>query len=51
MRYFPPPEEGRWYEANLPALEWMERIARRMVSGFVLTIDYGYTRRESVRAN
>ena len=26
--YFPPPEEGRWYEANLEALAWMERISR-----------------------
>ena len=48
-RYFPPPEEGRWYEANLGALRWMERIARVLHSGFVLTIDYGYTRAESVR--
>ena len=29
-RYFPPPEEGRWYEANLEALAWMERIARSL---------------------
>ncbi len=48
-RYFPPPEEGRWYEANLEALGWMERIGRALRSGFVLTIDYGYTRAESVR--
>jgi SAM-dependent MidA family methyltransferase len=48
-RYFAPPEEGRWYEANLGALRWMERIGRALHSGFVLTIDYGYTRRESVR--
>jgi SAM-dependent MidA family methyltransferase len=48
-RYFPPPEEGRWYEANLAALDWIERIARALQSGFVLTIDYGYTRAESLR--
>ncbi|HTX34310.1 MAG TPA: SAM-dependent methyltransferase [Bryobacteraceae bacterium] len=48
-RYFPPPEEGRWYEANLAALGWMERIGRALRSGCVLTIDYGYTRAESVR--
>ncbi|HLK66433.1 MAG TPA: SAM-dependent methyltransferase [Bryobacteraceae bacterium] len=48
-RYFPPPEEGRWYEANLDALEWLDRIASTLVSGWVLTIDYGYTRTESVR--
>lgn len=48
-RYFLPPEEGRWYEASLGALRWMERIARALHSGYVLTIDYGYTRAESVR--
>ncbi len=46
---FPPPEEGRWYEANLEALRWLERVAAALVSGWVLTIDYGYTRAESVR--
>ena len=48
-RYFPPPETGRWYEANLGALSWMERIARSLVNGYVFTIDYGYTRAESIR--
>jgi SAM-dependent MidA family methyltransferase len=48
-RYFPPPEEGRWYEANLGALRWIERIARALRTGYLLTIDYGYTRAESVR--
>ena len=48
-RWFPPPEEGRWYEANLEALGWMERIGRALESGYALTIDYGYTRAESVR--
>jgi SAM-dependent MidA family methyltransferase len=48
-RYFPPPEEGRWYEANLDALRWMERIGRALEAGYVLTIDYGYTRAEAVR--
>jgi SAM-dependent MidA family methyltransferase len=48
-RWFPPPEEGRWYEANLEALGWMERIACTLQSGYALTIDYGYTRAESVR--
>ena len=48
-RYFPPPEEGRTYEANLEALAWMKRIERSMDSGSVITIDYGYTRSESVR--
>jgi SAM-dependent MidA family methyltransferase len=48
-RYYPPPEEGRCYEANLAALEWMGRIGRALEVGSVLTIDYGYTRAESVR--
>jgi SAM-dependent MidA family methyltransferase len=48
-RWFPPPEEGRWYEANLEALGWMERIGRALESGYALTVDYGYTRAESVR--
>ena len=48
-RYFPEPEEGRLYEANLEALVWVERIARALDRGWVITIDYGYTRRESVR--
>jgi SAM-dependent MidA family methyltransferase len=48
-RYFLPPEEGRWYEANLGALRWSGRIARALLSGYVLTVDYGYTRKESIR--
>jgi SAM-dependent MidA family methyltransferase len=48
-RWFPPPEEGRWYEANLEALGWMQRIGRALESGYALTVDYGYTRAESVR--
>jgi SAM-dependent MidA family methyltransferase len=48
-RYFPAAEEGRWYELGLHAVAWMGRIARSLRSGFVLTIDYGYTRVESVR--
>ena len=48
-RWFPPPEEGRCYEANLNALAWMQRLARSLRSGYLLTIDYGFTRRESIR--
>ncbi len=48
-RYFPPPEEGRIYEANLAALAWLERISAALEAGFVLTLDYGYTRQESIR--
>jgi SAM-dependent MidA family methyltransferase len=48
-RYFPPPAEGQWYEINFAALAWMERIALSLRSGYVLTIDYGYTRAEWMR--
>jgi SAM-dependent MidA family methyltransferase len=48
-RWFPAPEEGRWYEVNLAALRWMERIGRSLQAGYMLTIDYGYTRNEAVR--
>jgi SAM-dependent MidA family methyltransferase len=48
-RYVPPPEEGRWYEVNLDALGWIERIGRALGSGWVLTIDYGYTLPEVIR--
>lgn len=48
-KYFPEPQPGQWHEANLEALGWMERIARSLTKGYVFTIDYGYTRRESIR--
>jgi SAM-dependent MidA family methyltransferase len=48
-RYGPPPEEGRLAEINLAALDWLERIAARMDSGYLLTIDYGYRRPELAR--
>jgi SAM-dependent MidA family methyltransferase len=48
-RWFVSPEEGRQYEANLDAAGWLERIARSLSAGFVLTIDYGFTRAESIR--
>ena len=48
-RYFPLPEPGRWYEASLDALAWIDRIAQSLLGGYVFTIDYGYTRAESVR--
>jgi SAM-dependent MidA family methyltransferase len=49
QRYVPPPEEGRWYEVNLDALRWIERIGHALLSGWVLTIDYGYTLPEVIR--
>jgi SAM-dependent MidA family methyltransferase len=47
--WYPSPEEGRWYEVNLAALRWMERIAAMLTNGYVVTVDYGFTRAESVR--
>jgi SAM-dependent MidA family methyltransferase len=48
-RFFPQPEEERWYEAGLEALEWLERAAALLTEGYIFTIDYGYTRAESIR--
>jgi SAM-dependent MidA family methyltransferase len=47
--HLPEPEEGNWYEASLEAPRWMERIARSLEAGYVLSVDYGYTSRESIR--
>lgn len=48
-RYAPFAEEGSRAEVHLEALQWMERIARILARGFLLAMDYGYTRREAVR--
>jgi len=48
-QYWAPPEEGRWYEASLEGLRWMARISGALEAGYVLTVDYGFTRAESIR--
>ncbi len=48
-RYYLPPQEGSWYEVNLEALAWLERMAETLTKGYVLSVDYGFTRAESVR--
>lgn len=48
-RFYLPPEEGNWYEVNLEALAWLHRIAAALTKGYVLSVDYGFTRAESVR--
>ena len=48
-RYYLPPQEGNWYEVNLEALAWLERMAKTLTKGYVFSIDYGFTRAESVR--
>jgi SAM-dependent MidA family methyltransferase len=35
-------QEGQRAEVNLKALDWMEKVARCLKTGFVLTIDYGH---------
>ncbi len=49
-RYGVHPEEGERVEATLASLEWMERIAEvfRGKRGFLVAIDYGYTREEQL---
>jgi SAM-dependent MidA family methyltransferase len=47
--YYLPPQEGCWYEVNLEALAWLKRMAAQLTKGYVLSIDYGFTRAESVR--
>ena len=49
QHYYPPPEEGRWYEVNLEAPAWLGRMAAALSKGYVLSVDYGFTRAESVR--
>ncbi len=39
-------QEGQRAEVNLNALDWMEKVARCLKKGFVLTIDYGYCAKE-----
>ena len=41
--------EGMLVEANTEALAWMARIANALEDGYLLAIDYGYTRAEVVR--
>jgi len=48
-RYFPDCPDRSSAEVNLEALQWMECIARSLDSGYVFTIDYGYTAAESKR--
>jgi SAM-dependent MidA family methyltransferase len=49
-RYSVRPEEGERVEATLAALEWMQSIAEAFQGrrGFMVLIDYGYTREEQL---
>ena len=47
-------EEGQKAEVNLEALRWLRGVAKSLLRGFVITIDYGYLARElynTVRMN
>jgi SAM-dependent MidA family methyltransferase len=41
--------EGHVFEVSLKSLEWLERIAAALDSGYVFTIDYGYATSELAR--
>ena len=45
-KFVPDPAPDQILEVNLEALRWLERVARSLERGFVLTIDYGYTAAE-----
>jgi SAM-dependent MidA family methyltransferase len=38
--------EGQRAEVNMKALDWVEKVAHCLKTGFVLTIDYGYLAKE-----
>jgi SAM-dependent MidA family methyltransferase len=48
-RYCPEAPEGALVEVPLAALRWIEEISRRLKSGYVFAIDYGYVARELAR--
>ena len=45
-RFVPRPAPGQIAEVSLEALAWLKRVACSLERGFVLTIDYGYSRDE-----
>lgn len=45
-RYSVHPEPGERVEAGLIAQQYMERVARFVSCGFIVLVDYGYTREE-----
>jgi SAM-dependent MidA family methyltransferase len=47
-RYGVHPEPGERIEVPLVAQDWMQQIARSIARGFLLIIDYGYTRAEQL---
>jgi len=47
-RYSVHPESGERMEVSLPAQHWIAQIAHAIQRGFLLIIDYGYTRDEQL---
>jgi len=47
-RYSVHPETGERVEAGLVTQDYMEKIARKLKRGFLMVIDYGYTRAEQL---
>jgi SAM-dependent MidA family methyltransferase len=47
-RYSVHPEPGERVEISLPAQHWITQIAQTIRRGFLLIIDYGYTRNEQL---
>ncbi|HYX69220.1 MAG TPA: SAM-dependent methyltransferase [Terriglobales bacterium] len=47
-RYGVRPEAGERVEASLAAMQCVKAVAEKLVRGFVLLIDYGYTREEQL---
>lgn len=48
-RYAPDAVDGTIVEINAAACEWIERIARHLIRGYLIAIDYGYQTREAAR--
>jgi len=48
-KYLGTSTDGQLIEVNLEALEWLDRIAASLETGYVIAIDYGYTTAELPR--
>jgi SAM-dependent MidA family methyltransferase len=46
LQKLPPRPAGYQTEVNLAALDWIDNVSRKIERGYVLTIDYGYSRDE-----
>src|SRR4030067_614518 len=46
IRHTPPLSDGYTTEVNLKAIDWIKGVGNCLQKGFVITIDYGYPRKE-----